>query len=105
LGGLIDGNGQFQYTKKGIISLKFVMDIRDKSMLYQIKHKYGGFIKEMAGSKALKYKLQNKNKLIDLINDVNGYIRNPIRMLQLNKICLNYNIDLKDPSALTYNNG
>lgn len=105
LGGLIDGDGQFQTTKKGISSFKIVMHINDKSLLYTLKHKYGGFIKEIAGSNALKYKLQNPKGLIDLINDVNGSIRNPIRMLQLNRICVKYNIKLKVPQPLTYDNG
>jgi hypothetical protein len=105
LGGLIDGDGQFQTTKKGISSFKIVMHIKDKSLLYILKHKYGGFIKEIAGSNALKYKLQNPKGLIDLINDVNGSIRNPIRMLQLNRICVKYNIKLKVPEPLTYDNG
>lgn len=105
LAGLIDGDGQFHSTKKGISSLKIVMHIKDKSLLYLIKCKYGGFIKELAGSNALKYKLQNPKGLINLINDINGLIRNPIRMLQLNKICVNYNINLLEPQPLTYNNG
>lgn len=105
LAGLIDGDGQFQTTKKGFSSFKIVQDIKDKSLLYLIKHKYGGFIKEISGSSALKYKLQKPKGLINLINDVNGLIRNPIRMLQLHKICVNYNIKLLDPLALTYNNG
>lgn len=105
MGGLIDGDGQFHTTKKGISSLKIVMHINDKSLLYSIKHKYGGFIKEIAGSNALKYKLQNPKGLINLINDVNGLIRNPIRMLQLNRICVKYNIKLIVPQPLTYDNG
>jgi hypothetical protein len=108
LGGLIDGDGQFHTTKKGISSLKIVMHINDKSLLYTLKHKYGGFIKEIAGSNALKYKLQSSASpkgLIDLINDVNGLIRNPIRMLQLNRICVKYNIKLIVPQPLTYDNG
>lgn len=105
LAGLIDGDGQFHTTKKGISSFKIVMHINDKFLLYLIKHKYGGFIKEIAGSNALKYKLQNPKGLINLINDVNGLIRNPIRMLQLNRICVKYNIKLIVPQPLTYNNG
>ena len=105
LAGLIDGDGQFQNTKKGFSSFKIVMDIKDKSLLYLIKHKYGGFIKEISGSNALKYKLQNPKGLINLINDINGLIRNPIRMLQLHKICVKNNIKLIDPLDLTYNSG
>jgi hypothetical protein len=81
------------------------MPIKDKSALYEIKHKYGGSIKNIAGSNAVKYKLQDKKGLINLINSVNGLIRNPSRMLQLYKICENYNIKLKQPLPLIYNNG
>ena len=105
LGGLIDGDGCFQCTKKGFVSLKIIMDIKDKKALYEIKHKYGGSIKSMANSYSLKYKLRDPNSLTKLIHRVNGHIRNPIRILQLNKLCLKYNIQLKEPAALTYNNG
>jgi hypothetical protein len=105
LAGLIDADGHFHCTKKGSASLKIVMYVKDKSALYEIKHKYGGSVKSIAGSNALKYKIQDTKGLINLINDVNGFIRNPIRMLQLNKICVKYNIELKEPRPLTYNDG
>ena len=70
------------------------MDIKDKSPLYEIKHKYGGSVKEIGGSNSLKYKLLNPKGLINLINDVNGLIRNPTRMLQLNKLCVKFNLKL-----------
>ena len=105
LAGLIDGDGQFHTTKKDISSLKIVMNMSDKPLLYSIKHKYGGFVKEIAGSNALKYKLSNPKGLINLVNDINGLIRNPIRMLQLNRICVKYNVKLIAPQPLTYNDG
>ena len=105
LGGLIDADGSFHYTKKGFGSLKIIMNIDDKSALFEIKHKYGGSIKPIAGFNGLKYKLQYTKGLINLINDVNGLIRNPIRLLQLNKICVKYDIKLKEPLNLIYNNG
>ena len=105
LAGLIDGDGQFQITKKGFGSFKIIMNIKDKSLLYEIKHKYGGYVKSISGSNSLKYKLQNTKGLINLITDVNGLIRNPIRMLQLNRICLKYNVNLLEPKPLTYYNG
>ena len=43
--------------------------------------------------------------MLDLINAVNGEIRNPVRLIQINKICEKYNIKLIQPSVLTYNNG
>ena len=105
LSGLIDGDGHFQLTKKGFANLKIILHINDKKVLYVIKHKFGGSVKEISNSNALKYKLQNSKGLIDLINSVNGLIRNPVRMIQLNKICVKYNIKLKEPQPLTYYNG
>ena len=57
MGGLIDGDGCFQCTKKGSVSFKIIMDIKDKKAFNEIKHKYGGSIKRMANSNSLKYKL------------------------------------------------
>ena len=105
LAGLIDGDGYFILTKKGYTSCEICMDVRDKKALYEIKYKYGGSIKPVSGAKALKYKLRNKKGLVYLINDINGLIRNPTRLLQMNKLCDKYEIDLKYPKPLTYNNG
>jgi hypothetical protein len=105
LAGLIDGDGYFILTKKGYTSCEICMDVRDKKALYEVKHKYGGSIKPVSGAKALKYKLRNKKGLVYLINDINGLVRNPTRLLQMNKLCDKYNINLKYPKPLTYNNG
>jgi hypothetical protein len=105
MAGLIDGDGEFKTTKKGFSSLKIIMGINDKDPLYEIKHKYGGYVKPISGSNALKYKLQNPRGLINLVNDVNGLIRNPIRILQMNKLCIKYKIELLEPQPLTYNSG
>jgi hypothetical protein len=105
LAGLIDGDGYFILTKKNYVSCEICMDIRDKKALYEVKHKYGGSIKPVSGAKALKYKLRNRKGLLCLINNINGLIRNPIRLLQINKICDKYKIDLKYPQPLTYYNG
>lgn len=105
LAGLIDGDGYFLLTKKGYVSCEICMDARDKKALYLILHKYGGSIKSVSGAKAFKYKLRNKKGLLRLINDINGLIRNPIRLLQMNKLCNKYEILIKYPKALTYSNG
>jgi hypothetical protein len=81
------------------------MDARDKKALDVIKHKYGGSIKQISNANAFRYKLRHKKGLIWLINDVNGNIRNPARLLQINKLCVKYDIVLKNPEPLTFNNG
>jgi hypothetical protein len=81
------------------------MDIRDERALQAVKNVYGGSIKLRSGVSALRYRLHNKQGLLNLVNDVNGHIRNPVRLIQLNYICVNYNIHLIYPEKLTLHNG
>ena len=84
------------------------MDIRDERALQAVKNIYGGSIKLRSGVKALRYRLHNKEGLLNLINDVNGQIRNPKRLVQLNKICIKYNLNLiwsATRNNLTLDNG
>lgn len=105
LAGLIDGDGQFISHKSGSARLYIVMDTRDKGALYEILHRFGGSIRSIAGAKALRYNLSNKKGLVKLIEAVNGNIRNPARLLQMNKLCNKYHIILNYPKPLTFNNG
>ena len=95
LAGLIDGDGYFLLSKNGYNSCEITMDTRDKKVLYLLQHMYGGSVKQISNALAFKYKLRNKAGLIELINDVNGLIRNPTRLLQMNKLCVKFNIELK----------
>jgi hypothetical protein len=105
LAGVIDGDGYFNLSKRGTARFNVTMDIKDKSALYEIKHILGGSIYTIANANALRYQLSHKKGLIILINGVNGLIRNPIRMLQMNKLCLKYGIELLYPKPLTFYNG
>jgi hypothetical protein len=105
LAGLIDGDGCFQLSKKGYASLEITLSIRDKNCLYQIKDRFGGSIKEKQGNKYLRYRLHNKKGLLYLIDNVNGLIRNPNRLLQLARLGEKYDIKIKNPCPLSYHNG
>ena len=105
LSGHIDGRGHFNLTKKGIARLIIIMDIRDKKALFDIKHKFGGSIHTIARANALKYQISHKKGLIALLEAVKGLIRNPSRLLQMNKLCVKYRIELLYPKPLTFNNG
>ena len=105
LAGLIDGDGCFLLTKKGYASLEITMDIRDERALQTVKNVYGGSIKLRSNANALRYRLHHKEGLLNLINDVNGNIRNPYRLVQLNNICIKYDITLIWPTKLTEDNG
>jgi len=104
LAGVIDGDGCFLLSKKGYASLEITIQLRDIRCLSIIKQKYGGFLKVRANKNHLRYRLHNKIGLSNLITDVNGLIRNPIRLLQLGKICDKYEIILKQPKNLIYYN-
>jgi hypothetical protein len=105
LAGFIDGDGCFLLSKKGYASLEIVTQLRDKKCLYLIKQKFGGSVKLYSGDNYLRYRLHHKEGLLNLINKVNSLLQNPIRILQLGKICEIYSIELKDPKPLTYYNG
>ena len=105
LAGLIDGDGYFLLSKNGYNSCEITMDARDKKVLYLIQHRYGGSVKQISNAYAFRYKLRNMAGLIALINDVNGLIRNPARLLQMNKLCVKFNIELKYAKNLTFNDG
>lgn len=104
LGGLIDGDGCFTYSKKGYVSLEITVDLRDELALHLIKQKFGGSIKLRAGTKSVRYRLHDKTGLIKLIHAVNGELRNPIRMLQFIRVCSKYDIKFIEPLELTFNN-
>lgn len=105
LAGLIDGDGCFLLSKKGYAALEITMDIRDERALQTVKNIYGGSIKLRSNANALRYRLHHKEGFLNLIQDVNGYIRNPNRLVQLNNICIKYNLNLIWPEKLTFDNG
>jgi LAGLIDADG endonuclease len=105
LAGIIDGDGCFLVSKKGYCSLEIVTQLRDKKILYLIKQKFGGSVKLVSGNNHLRYRLHHKKGLLNLISKINGLMRNPIRVLQLGRICEIYGIELKDSKPLTYYSG
>lgn len=105
LAGILDGDGYMHVSKKGKPTVQITMDIRDKQALYEIKHKLGGGIRTIGGANALKYQLANKKGLLTLIDGVNGLIRNPRRLIQMNQLCVKYGKIIEYPKPLTFNNG
>jgi hypothetical protein len=105
LAGLIDGDGCFSLSKLGYASLEITMDIRDEHALQIVKNIYGGSIKLRSNANTLRYRLHHKAGLLTLIKDVNGHIRNSDRLVQLNKVCIKYDLNLIYPCKLNYDNG
>jgi len=105
LAGIIDKDGSFLLSKKGYASLEITIDIRDERALQVVKNIYGGSIKLRSNGNALRYRLHHKEGFLKLINDVNGHIRNPYRLIQLNNIYIKYGLNIMLPEKLTYDNG
>lgn len=105
LAGLIDGDGCFLLSQKGYGSLEITMDDIDSYCLMIVKNRYGGGIKARSGSKSFRYRLHDKKSLLLLLNDMNGLIRHSTRLLQYNKLCVKYNIIMKEKKELTFNSG
>ena len=105
MAGVIDGDGCFLLSKQGYASLEITMDIRNEHALHIVKNAYGGSIKLRSGSNSIRYRLHHKSGFLNLINDVNGLIRNSNRLVQLNKICKKYELSLIYPEKLPYDCG
>lgn len=103
LAGLIDGDGYLSFSKKGYAALEITIESRDQRCLHEVKNFFGGAIQPGKG-KWYRYRVHNKAGLLHVINAVNGRLRNPIRVLQLAKICEAYKIQLLETPKLTYDN-
>ena len=103
LAGLIDGDGCFLVSKHGYTSLEITMGLADEHALKIIKQKLGGSVKLRAGVKAVRYRLHNTKGMVEVVNRVNGLIRNSVRIPQLQKLCLVLNIAYKAPIFLHHN--
>lgn len=103
LAGIIDGDGSFQVSKKGYVSLEITIGLEDLPLLIYIKNVFGGSIKIRSGAKAYRYRLHNRIGIINLIYCINGYIRHSGRLSQFHRICQVFKIDVINPIILTIN--
>lgn len=100
LAGLIDGDGNLQVSKKGYTSLEITIGLEDLHCLRYIQDKLGGSIKMRSGAKAYRYRLHNKQGMINLINCINGNIRHTSRLQQLHRVCQQLEISVIYPTKL-----
>ena len=105
LSGLIDGDGSLLISKQGYISCEITMSLNDEYALRYIQNKLGGSVKLRSGAKALRYRLHNRESIINLINRINGKIRHSARLKQLNLLCTKLGMQLIMPDKLHYEHG
>lgn len=102
IAGVIDGDGNFQISRKGYVELSVVMGARDIACLYKLKQRYGGSVKATSHARAIRFRLHHMAGIQQVIKDVNGLIQNPVRFVQFKKVCNIYNIDVLPSVELKY---
>lgn len=105
LAGLIDADGCLLISSSGYSSLEITMSIFDKQALMQIKQKLKGSVKLRSKAQAFRYRLHSQKEMLILLSKINGLCRNPIRLFQLEKMCLKMNLVFEKTSTLTLENG
>jgi hypothetical protein len=78
------------------------MEPRDIACLYKLKQRYGGSVKATSHAKAIRFRLHHKAGILQVINDINGLIQNPVRLIQFRKICTIYNVEVLPSVELKY---
>jgi ubiquinol-cytochrome c reductase cytochrome b subunit len=87
LAGLIDGVGSLQVSKAGYTSCEITVALADERMLRIIQNKLGGSIIPRSEVQTIRWRLHNRSGMINLVNRVNGYIRQSSRLIQLTRVC------------------
>lgn len=104
LAGVIDGDGYLAIQKNNVAICEITMPLQDEYLLLQIKQRLGGNVRLRSGAKALRYRLAHKIGIKELLCRINGNIRNSIRILQFQKLCVNFNILFLPAAPLTTEN-
>jgi ubiquinol-cytochrome c reductase cytochrome b subunit len=89
---LIDGDGCFLVSQKRYTSCEITVALEDEKVLRIIQNKIGGSIKKRSGVKAIRIRFQNKVLMVSLIERVNGFIYNSVRIPQFARVCNNLNL-------------
>jgi hypothetical protein len=92
--GLTDGDGCFYISKKDKnVSYEITTHITDARVLYFIKNKLkAGSVRIRSGSKSVRFRVKQKNIILDIVQRLNGKLQNPIRCTQLKQVCQLYNL-------------
>ena len=95
--GLTDGVGYIYVNKKGYVGFELTLPSHDEKVLRIIQNKFSGNVHARGGLKAVRYRTQRQDIIYKIIQCLNGFVINNIRLVQLHKACLALNIPIKDP--------
>ena len=105
LAGLIDGDGHFFIDGTKTPRMEITMALKDEHVLQIVKQEFPGSLKHRSGAQAIRLRVSQKEVLGRLLTSINGEIRNPVRQVQMQKLCLFFNISFRYPEPLTIENG
>lgn len=101
LGGFIDGFGSFSrettfpWEKKKKFHISLELNVKNKDILSILHNRYGGSLSthyKFNGSGYTTYKISEAECIKSFLYDINGYLRNPISILEFNDMCSKFNI-------------
>ena len=95
--GLTDGVGYIYVNKKGYVGFELTLPSHDEKVIRIIQNKFSGNVHARGGLKAVRYRTQRQDVIYKIIQCLNGFVINNIRLVQLHKACLALNIPIKDP--------
>jgi len=102
--GLVDADGCFLLSQQGYTSLEITMDLYDEPTLLEIKKKLNGSVKLKSGARAFRYRLHDRQGILQALTRCNQWCRNSKRIVQLKKLCEQLQMPFKSPKKLTLNN-
>ena len=105
LAGVIDGDGYLAIQKNNVAVCEITMPLQDEALLLQIKQKLGGNVKLRSGSLSIRYRLGHKDGMIELLERINGHIRNSIRVIQFKTLCVKFKMIYRKAKRLTIEDG
>lgn len=97
LAGLIDGGGYLYVNKDNHSGFELTLPTIDEPVLRILQNRFGGSIKPRSGVRAVRYRTQRKEVMIEIVNSINGLIINNIRLAQLHRVCACLNIKPLSP--------
>ncbi|KAN0055624.1 hypothetical protein ACTA71_011500 [Dictyostelium dimigraforme] len=96
LAGLLDSCGNIMLSKTYVYGkIEIKLQRQDHECFENIKIKYGGSVKVCRTG--IRYRLKHQEGLKNLLEDINGHLRIPVRLYQVQELCKKNNIELKQP--------
>ena len=91
--GLVDGDGYFYKNKSHEISFELTTHITDIRLCYNIKNKLkAGSIKIRGGQNSTRYRVKQRDCILNIINRLNGKLQHPTRLKQFMLCCSILNV-------------